>query len=362
MDGVNSHLSPTTYHMNGGDGPYSYVQNSDYQKEVIDFAKGLLNEMIAEKLDVENPSFDPSNPICIADLGCSVGPNTFYAVNNIIEAIELKYKSNPQTPSFHVFFNDHTTNDFNTLFKTLPTNRKYFAAGVAGSFHRRLFPNSTLHFVHCSAALHWLSEVPKELKDRNSLAWNKGSVLHTSPVKEVREAYSAQFRKDMEEFLSGRAQELVRGGLMVLIVQGLPDGVLLSETTVGMGFCVLASCLDDMAKTGVVSAEKVDSFNLPFYHPSSKELRALIETNGYFHVERIEKLSTPWRHETPDLQLVGMHLRAVIGGLIEEHFGDEILDDLFQRHIKKLGESAFIYDEKYRKEANYFVFLKRKVA
>ncbi|KAK2998117.1 hypothetical protein RJ639_025352, partial [Escallonia herrerae] len=53
--------------------------------------------------------------------------------------------------------------------------------------------------------------------------------------REVGDAYSAQFTKDMEAFISSRAQGLVPGGLIVILILGLPDGVLHAHTTLGMG-------------------------------------------------------------------------------------------------------------------------------
>ncbi|KAK3012436.1 hypothetical protein RJ639_010359 [Escallonia herrerae] len=39
----------------------------------------------------------------------------------------------------------------------------------------------------------------------------------------------------MEAFMSSRAQGLVPGGLIVILILGLPDGVLHAHTTLGMG-------------------------------------------------------------------------------------------------------------------------------
>ncbi|KAM7497726.1 hypothetical protein LguiA_022140 [Lonicera macranthoides] len=130
--------------MNGGDGINSYSQNSCYEKGIIEAAKVVIIEAVTEKLGLNNPSFDSScNSFRIADFGCSTGPNTFFAVQNIVEAVEQKYeKSARKTPEFQVFFNDHVNNDFNILFRTLPPARKYFAVGVPGSFYSRMFPKA----------------------------------------------------------------------------------------------------------------------------------------------------------------------------------------------------------------------------
>lgn len=106
----------------------------------------------------------------------------------------------------------------------------------------------------------------------------------------------------------------------------------------------------------------VDSFNLPFYYPSLSELKSLIEVNGLFDIKGLEKLAAPVRREKPDLAVCTLHLRAIIGGLIKEHFGEGIIDNFFKRHAKKFVENPIISDERYYKEASYFVFLKRNMS
>ena len=208
----------------------------------------MIEEAIAKKLDVR---CFPSNSLCLADLGCSVGPNTFVAMQHIIDAIENKYLAQglkSQVLEFQVFFNDHAANDFNTLFASLPDERRYLAAGVPGSFHGRLFPESSIHFMFSSHALHWLSKVPAELLDKNSPAWNRGKIHYTSAPDEVSHAYAAQFEKDMEIFLSARAKELVVGGMIVLLISALPTGIPASRTPIGILFDLLGSSLMDMVK------------------------------------------------------------------------------------------------------------------
>jgi len=168
-----------------------------------------------------------------------------------MEAIELKRKTaterNPEALEFQVFFNDLSNNDFNTLFATLPTSRRYFAAGVPGSFHAQLFPKATIHLAHSSYALHWLSRVPNEVVDRNSPIWNKGRVHYTGNAEMVA-VYSDQFKRDMAAFLSARAEEIVEGGLLLLLLPACEDGVLPSETCASLQFGLFGSCLIDMAR------------------------------------------------------------------------------------------------------------------
>ncbi|XP_031253254.1 loganic acid O-methyltransferase-like [Pistacia vera] len=288
-----------SYAMVGGDGAHSYSKNSTYQRLVVDAAKEMINEAIDNNLDIKNLGiFDSSKPFKMADLGCSTGPNTFIAVQNVIEAVEKKCLIEHQNPSaleFQVFFNDQYENDFNTLFKTLPPSRKYFAAGVPGPFQSCLFPKSTLHSVHSSYALHWLSKLPEKIVDRNSPAWNKGSIYCTGLLKEVTEAYSAQYNQDMESFLNARAQELVAGGLMVIALSGLPNDIPMSKTTEGIKY----------------SAESLIS-----------------------------------------------HTRAVFGGFIKEHFGNDCVEQIFNHFTTKVEEN-FSSDLKSTDKVSLFMVLKR---
>ncbi|PON85701.1 SAM dependent carboxyl methyltransferase [Trema orientale] len=226
MESKRNYEFAESYTMNGGEGPYSYVQNSIFQRGALEASKEMIQEAIIRHFDMNKTlsSASFSNQIFLVDFGCSTGPNTFLAVHNILEAIQLKYQLEKRHnlalsddhPHDHqipiisqVFFNDHFSNDFNTLFKSLPPTRKYLAAGVPGSFHGRLFPNSSLHFIHSSCALHWLSKVPSEVMDRTSPAWNKGRIHYTNAGKQVVKAYSDQYAEDMMSFFRARAEELV---------------------------------------------------------------------------------------------------------------------------------------------------------
>ncbi|KAK6913590.1 SAM dependent carboxyl methyltransferase [Dillenia turbinata] len=344
--------------MNGGDGPNSYAQNSTVQKRDMEAAKEMISEAISKHLDIDPNSFsNPSQPFRIADLGCSIGPNTFFAVQNIIEAAESKFKSIKQkSPQFQVFFNDHVENDFNTLFRSLPSTRKYFATGVPGSFYAPLFPNSSLHIIHLSFALHWLSTVPKD--HGNSLCWNKESIYCTGKSKEVADAYFGQFKRDMDLFLNARAEEIVSGGLMCLIMYALPNRVKFSDTLAGYSFELLGDCLKDMAKRGVISEEKVESFNIPQYIPTMNEVKEVIKQNQRFRIVSIGTLENPSSVLT-DQMFVG-HLRAIVEGVIKNHFGDEMdTDELFSLCLGKLRESCHLFDdEKYLKNINLCIFLK----
>ncbi|CAN6686613.1 unnamed protein product [Malus baccata var. baccata] len=350
------------YPMKGGNGANSYANISIYQRGGAEASKEFVNKAIAE-LGLE--TLLSSKTFRIADLGCSVGPSTLFSVENIIQALQLKYKTlalSSQLPEFQVFFNDLNSNDFNLLFNSLSHNRQYYAAGVPGSFYGRLFPNNSIHLFYSSFSIPWISRVPKEVVNKNSPAWNKGRIFYSDAPDEVVRAYEAQHVEDMDCFLNARAQEIVNGGLMVLNIPGRQDGTPHSQTLPNVIFQILGSCLMDMARKGVVDEEKVDSFNLPNYLMSSKELEASIERNGCFRVERRENLHHFVAHDIvyKNPLLLASHIRGSLEGLIKQHFGDEILDELFDLYGKRLAEQqsivvagkAIVYSVVLRRKAN----------
>ena len=137
------------------------------QKKVLSLTKPIIQEAISNLYCNNFPA-----SLCIADLGCSSGPNTFFAVLEIVATVDkVLKKMGHQLPEIQVFLNDLLGNDFNTIFKSLPKFQKdlekttgagaesCFVTGVPGSFYGRLFPSESLHFIHSSYSLHWLSQV-----------------------------------------------------------------------------------------------------------------------------------------------------------------------------------------------------------
>ncbi|KAL0430210.1 UNVERIFIED_CONTAM: Loganic acid O-methyltransferase [Sesamum radiatum] len=345
--------------MTAGEGPLSYAHNSSYQRAIMDVVKPIIEEEITMKLDITQHSSKDS--FWIADFGCSTGLNSFLAVHIITEAIQNKFQSgtsiiSSQSPEFYVFFNDHVKNDFNTLFGSLPPQRHYQAVGLPGSFHQRLLPKASLHFAYSSWALHWLSQVPKAVTDPNSPAWNKGKIDYLGARQEVYDAYSNQFAKDMESFLEARAEELVSGGLMAFLVPAFPIKVLQGQLASGR----IGSILMDMAKKGRLSEAKIDSFNFPTYFTFPEEMKAIIERNGSYSIERMEIFDNPGKYGITNARAQASLCRAIFEELLTSHFGCEIIDELFDIFTREIEVSPALLLPARDKSIIIFVLLKRR--
>ncbi|KAL6007159.1 hypothetical protein ACLOJK_032655 [Asimina triloba] len=294
--------------MNGGIEEASYAKNSALQRKVIAMAKPMVEEAVLEVYSRTLP-----RSMGIADLGCSSGPNTLLVISRVMNIIAGKCERGGRpSPEFRVCLNDLPGNDFNTVFRSLPDfyenlNKEKgddfgpcLVSGVPGSFYGRLFPTKSLHFVHSSYSLMWLSQVPPGLQTEDGVALNKGNIYmsKTSPDV-VLEAYLQQFKRDFSTFLKSRAEEMVAGGRMVLTLLGRrsPDP---SSKECCFIWELLAQALNDMVSEGLIEEEKMDSFNLPQYTPSPRELKELVRKEGSFTIHQLRVSQAKWDVEDED--------------------------------------------------------------
>lgn len=99
-------------------------------------------------------------------------------------------------------------------------------------------------------------------------------------------------------------------------------------------------------------------FNVPLYFPSPEEMELLINMNSHFSIERMETLSQP---PTFDPKKSTSHVRAVLEGVIERHFGSKIIEQLFQLFTDKLEDNRVIFEKQLRTDVDLFLLLKRKM-
>ncbi|KAL5697584.1 salicylate carboxymethyltransferase [Ranunculus cassubicifolius] len=330
-------------HMTGGQGDTSYAMNSQHQEKVISMAKRIVQETVIDL-------YSKTLPTCltIADLGCSSGPNSLLVISQIMDSIvSMSQNVGRPSPEFQVILNDLPGNDFNTLFNSIPhfiqkLNKekednfvRCFISGVPGSFFGRLFPMESLNFVHSSYSLHYLSQVPLGIEN------NKGNICisKTSPVN-VLQAYLTQYQKDFTSFLRSRSEEIVRGGRMVITVIGRQS---LDPTS--KECCVwwdlLSYALAELVSEGRVELAKFDSFHWPIYSPCREEVEAIIEEEGSFQLDSLDIFGVIAMSDT-DLQnknkvltsgkYMSNTIRAVTESVLVSHFGEDIINDLFDKY------------------------------
>ncbi|XWS74839.1 hypothetical protein CRYUN_Cryun01aG0032300 [Craigia yunnanensis] len=205
-----------------------------------------------------------------------------------------------QVPEIQFYLNDQVGNDFNTLFKGLSdVQEKYknvtcFAMGAPGSFHDRLFPRNTMHHVHSSYSVHWLSKAPK-ITSEGGLPLNKGKIyISKTSSSAVRKAYLSQFQEDFLAFLKCRFSELISDGRMVLIIHGRESADPTCKDSC-YTWELLAEAISYMVSQGLIDKEKLDFFNVPFYTPFQAEVQSLVDKEGSFTTEFIDNCNRNWR-------------------------------------------------------------------
>ncbi|GLJ30837.1 hypothetical protein SUGI_0612600 [Cryptomeria japonica] len=354
--------------MNGGQTDSSYARNSCYQEISLRILQPYLEESIGQMKMV------PCGRFCIADLGCAAGPNTLHVAQIICRAVQKKYKAlGIGMPDLQVFFSDLPCNDFNLLFQSLPLSVPpdgrlqachYFAAGVAGSFHNRLFPRSSLHFIHSSFSLHWLSRVPPEVENQMSSSWNGDRVYISKEGRvEVAEAYLRQFQEDLKSFLRARAEEVVEGGWMFLFFSGRAGACPRQQGGSGAVGDILELAFKDMVCEGVIERATRDSFNLPFFSPSALEVRELVEEDGSFLVKKMEFLSMDTemkiQSDVDFGRMVAKQFRAILEVLIASYFGEHVVESLFQRFAERASQNASVLYNSLRQGGGILAIIER---
>ncbi|KAL8139885.1 hypothetical protein V2J09_005906 [Rumex salicifolius] len=318
-------------HMNGGDGQASYAQNSLLQRKIITMTKPIRDETIRKMI---HQSFPTATCLTVADLGCSSGPNTLTMIRETVGTI---YEIRRELVNIQVFLNDLPGNDFNSIFDKWPSFKKevkaeigdgvgeYFVHGTPGSFYDRLFESRSLHFVHSSYSLHWLSRVPEDLGKSN-----KSNILVSSgSPSSVIVAYYKQFQADFTAFLRCRSEELMNGGCMVLTLLGRSD-----DPSVKGSVKVYAQ--------GLVEEEAVDTFNVPVYTPSPSEIEMEIKKEGSFRINKLQVSELDWglagTHASDEAESVTCMIRAVVEPILAHHFGQGLMEEVFTTYNKFIGD------------------------
>ncbi|UJR19465.1 hypothetical protein I4U23_022596 [Adineta vaga] len=188
------------------------------------------------------------SPIIIADFGSSHGMNSIYIMNIIINLI--KEMKNIKQESFLIIHNDLPTNNWNSLFHLLnQQNQSYFSLANGCSFYNRCLPSNCLTVAFSSASLHWLSKKPCNISNHCISVYAKDKEL---------ELFENQGRIDYENFLENRSIELIKNGILILIINCLNEyGLTMVENIYELLYKCAQLCL--------FTNEELEEFTIPVY-------------------------------------------------------------------------------------------------
>ncbi|GJN35139.1 hypothetical protein PR202_gb23883 [Eleusine coracana subsp. coracana] len=369
--------------MNSGqEGKMSYANNSSFQKAIASATKQARQEMAAA---LYRSKGRPAS-MAIANLGCATGPNALLTVTDAVEAVLAECQqsngSNSNAVELQVFLNDLPGNDFNAVFRLLPTSPlaatgRCLVSAWPGSFYGRIFPEASLDYVVSSSSLHFLSSPPPLYHDNHQL--NRGRIYISSGSPEVvLDTYAAQFHADFSAFLRCRSPEMRPGGLLLATFVARRTSCPTAHDC--YIWDLLADALMDMAAAGLVDEEQVHAFNAPYYSPSPDDLLRAIDNEGSFSVRTMRLFEITRRHliitssnkvdqQEMEEELLPRQLaietactiRAVVEPMMRNHFGWADMDALFSRYCLRL--EAYYLDKDTRNKddiTNVFLVLEKK--
>jgi hypothetical protein len=265
----------------------TYNQNAELQASGI--SKALPHwERAAQKAELG----EGSDPVVVADYGCSQGGNSLLPMELAIRNLRRRITQNRAISVFHV---DQPLNDFNCLIEVLTTHPKryslkepnVFTQMIGKSFYEQVLPANSVHLGWSSYAAIWLSRVPALIPDH---------IFPACVTGEARAPFERQAAEDWKRFLAMRARELRPGGRLVVVLPTSPTGG--RETF--LGFVNVANdALREMEYDGTITAEERRRMILLSYPRRKEELLAPFTRDRQFHGLRVEECEME-RSPTPE--------------------------------------------------------------
>lgn len=84
-------------------------------------------------------------------------------------------------------------------------------------------------------------------------------------------------------------------------------------------------------------------------------MKSIVEKNGSFKIEKMEQLDRPM----PDNEKLALVIRAASEEIVTDYFGGEIIDELYNKFEKKLGQSGLLEESRLVPKLDLFTLLKR---
>lgn len=226
-----------------------YNDNSRPQLEAVDSAIQYVREAITA-LGIQH---SPSMPFTIADFGSAHGRNSMHIMKLIIHCLKQNNKIEDEKHVL-VIHNDLPMNDWTILFDLLNQDNSYYNVASGRSFYEPCLPPNSVSFGYSSTSLHWLSRKPCNISNHCASLFAQGDEL---------KAFQEQARLDWIHFLEYRSDELLPGGVLILLIPCVDDRG-------SNGFDIIREFLYTCARSLLTSQELLD-YTLPIYARSYAE-------------------------------------------------------------------------------------------
>lgn len=277
--------------VSGMKGEGFYDQHSEAQSLALAAVGDWLRQAVA---DLSLPAAPA--PIVVADFGCSEGQNSIQEIGLVVQ--ELRQRTSQPICGIH---SDLPGNNFNRLFANLhdATRSNYlqdhgqlrpntFALAAAGSFYGPILPHGSVHVALSFFAVQWLDHTPKvHVPD---------FIGYTRNNPQAAAAFREQADRDLTGFLQHRADELVPGGKLLVVVPGAMNGRFCSQGV----YDVITDAGQDLVRAGRIDRAAFEEFVFGVYFFAADELVAPVvrpgsALHGRFRVDQ----SGAWEAPTP---------------------------------------------------------------
>ncbi len=260
-----------------GDGAYN--RNSHVQAAGIEAAIELFREA-ADQV----PLPPASEPIVIADYGCSEGRNSILPIATAVSALRRRAGAGRPIMVVHT---DLPDNDFSALFETLKSDPdsylsadpNIFAYAVGRSYFEPLLPSGTVTLGWSSWAVQWLSRAPAEIPDQVQVAYSHDETVHA--------AFSKQAADDWRIFLARRSQEMKVGARLVVLTMALDEKNWFGYAPI---LEALYGALEAMTAEGFLKPQELRRMTIPTVGRSRADFFAPFSKSGVFEGLALEDL------------------------------------------------------------------------
>jgi SAM dependent carboxyl methyltransferase len=225
-----------------------------------------------------------SQPVLIADYGCSEGRNSLAPMRAAIGVLRERVGRDHAISVVHT---DLPENDFTVLFQTLLSSPESYlgkdaavwASAVGRSFYEQVLPSNSVTLGWSSWAVQWLSRTPAIIPDHVQASFSRDAG--------VRAAFAKQSAEDWRHFLVARGLELCPGGRLAVVAMAVDDQGEFGYTPL---LHAMYETLLEMVDNGFISSQELRQMCIPTVGRRRLDFLAPFGVNGVFSGLRVEEI------------------------------------------------------------------------
>lgn len=264
-----------------------------------------------EHLEValERVAKSQSTSISILNLGCSQGITSAILFSQVLTSFR-----NNSTLAINIYHEDLPTNNWNSLSEFLASDQSYSQLGnvfhsiIPTSFYHQVLPDNSVHLAFSNSTFEYLSK-DIEIPD-----------THNSNRKELKELASRQSIEDMKLIIQNRYNELIPGGVFVLLTN--------FQHSQGVKSCtgVIAEAHQALYQKNIITQEEHKRFRLPIWYRGKEEWQEILgSTSSLFKLiaYEVRQFSNPYYAiylEDQNFNQCVENTTSYLKGLVEEPF------------------------------------------